>query len=125
MVYDITDTFVYFVKAQNGKTYKMTFKSFAGGAQGKSTFNFYEATTGIRETEAGNTFSIYPNPGTSLVSVESDLDVKHMEMLDMQGKVVYSGRGVGAIDISNLSNGLYIIKLHTNAGVYHQQMIKQ
>jgi hypothetical protein len=120
--YDITDTFVYFIKGQNGKTYKMTFKSYSGG---KSTFNIYEATTGIRETLAPGAFSVYPNPGSNLLTVESDLQVDAIEMVNMQGQVVYNSKQVGTIDISGLSTGIYIIKLHTAEGVYRQQVIKQ
>jgi hypothetical protein len=121
--YVIADTFVYFVKAQGGKTYKMTFKSFSGSALGKSTFNFYEATTGIN-TISSSQFSIYPNPSNGLVSIDSDLDIIAVNVIDMQGKTVSTGSN-GTVDISNLTSGVYVISIQTAAGVYHHQIIRE
>ncbi|MCU1418826.1 MAG: hypothetical protein JWP32_3000 [Schumannella sp.] len=125
MAYIVTDTFVYFVKGQNGKTYKMTFNQYSGSALGKSTFNFYEATTGINSVDAQSAFSVYPNPNNGMISLASDLDITSVQLTDMQGKTVYTGANAGAVDISSLSNGVYIMSIHTAEGTFHQQVIKQ
>jgi hypothetical protein len=122
--YAITDTFVYFIKAQDGKTYKMTFVSFAGGPLGKSTFNVYEATTGISEIDA-HQFSVYPNPSSGIFSIESELSISGIDVLDVQGKTVFSKKDANLIDISGLAKGIYVIRIHSSAGVLHKQIIKE
>jgi len=123
--YVITDTFVYFVKGQDGKMYKMTFKGYAGGPLGKSTFNFYEAKTSISEVSPNHAFSVYPNPNNGVLSIQSDINILTVNVIDMQGKTVFSSNTAEMMDISSLSNGMYVISLNTSEGVYHQQIIKE
>ncbi len=122
--YVITDTFVYFVRAQDSAMYKLTFLSYAGGPLGKSVFNVYEATLGIDKINAAK-LRIFPNPNSGVFSVESEVPVQHISIVDMQGKTVYSSDTAGKMDVSGLADGIYIVKVHTTAGVYHQQIIKE
>lgn len=124
MVYDIPDNIVYFVKAQNGKTYKMTFKKFQGGTLGRSTFNFYEATLGIKDLEGNSGVSIYPNPSSGMLTVEAEGTINNVSVIDMQGKTVYN-TNEGVLDLSGLANGIYVITVNTSEGVYHQHIIKE
>jgi hypothetical protein len=123
-VYEIPDTVVYFVKGQDGKTYKMTFKSFTGGPFGKSMFNFYEARLGVNDTEKSKEISIYPNPSNGMLTVETSGTINNVSVLDMQGKTVYY-TNEGVLDLSGLANGIYVITVNTSAGVYHQHIIKE
>lgn len=64
--------------------------------------------------------SIYPNPATSSVFVESDQPIERLEILDLNGRRVYSGQnvssGVVKIDLANLASGFYLITLETTKG---------
>ncbi|WP_310557543.1 T9SS type A sorting domain-containing protein [Flavobacterium sp.] len=60
-------------------------------------------------------FSIYPNPANGIVNVKSEESIENIEILSLEGrKVKYSLKD--NIDISDLSNGMYILQIKTNDG---------
>lgn len=57
---------------------------------------------------------IYPNPSTDVLHVESDKTIDHFVIKDIFGKVQISGTDLNSsIDISSLTNGMYIIEIDT------------
>ncbi len=122
--YDITDTFVYFVKSQNGNTNKLSFNTYVGGTQGISSFHV-EGSSAVKSIKTLNAISVYPNPGHGVVSVTSPETIRSIAVLDVQGKIVTTQNGVNQIDISKLPAGVYIISVTTAAGIYHEQLIKE
>jgi hypothetical protein len=75
-------------------------------------------STSIRQISAGNTVSIYPNPAQNILNYHSDAEISQVSITDIAGKLIKqinaSGRE-GQVPISEMSNGLYFIKL-TSAG---------
>lgn len=55
-------------------------------------------------------FTIYPNPASSLLNISSYDEIKLAEIYSLEGKLVLKSTQK-KIDISNLSSGLYIIKI--------------
>lgn len=51
--------------------------------------------------------AIYPNPTTGKVNIDADF-----EICDMAGKVMV--KGIGVADISNLSAGVYVVRIYNN-----------
>ncbi|MEX0595196.1 MAG: T9SS type A sorting domain-containing protein, partial [Candidatus Paceibacterota bacterium] len=122
--YTITDTFVYFITA-NSKTYKLTFKGFVGGAQGKSLFNVYEATLSNKEIVSQNQTNVYPNPTNGEIFVQSDANLLSYELFDLKGVKLLSGDlNNEAINISDFQNGVYILSITTESGKFHSKLIK-
>lgn len=122
--YVVTDTFVYFIKAQNGKTYKMTFKGFAGGSLGKSLFNVYEATTDIKYRDKTNAIVLYPNPSNGFVRIDSYAEILSIYITNMQGQLVSAEIKGDIIDVNNLNIGMYLLTVITLNGVYLNHLIK-
>ena len=61
-------------------------------------------------------FTIYPNPTNSMFNVEIPNDsVKAISVVDVMGKVVASSN-VATVDVSNLSSGIYVVKVETESG---------
>jgi len=61
-----------------------------------------------------NTFQIYPNPAHEILQVSSDETIKQCLFYDISGKVIMtidSFQGSRNIDVSNLSDGLYLLKI--------------
>lgn len=54
-------------------------------------------------------FSIYPNPTSGSITINAK-DIHKIEVIDMQGRVIYIGKKT-EIDLSAQPNGLYIIKV--------------
>jgi hypothetical protein len=57
---------------------------------------------------------VYPNPTQHLVHVESKINMEHISIYNVLGQMVLNHKGIDTsvtMNISNLSNGLYFIKI--------------
>lgn len=66
---------------------------------------------------------IYPNPVKERLNIVTNGNFLRATVTDAKGNIVYSGSNQ-AIDISNLSNGLYFVKVETTQGVSNTKFIK-
>ena len=76
-----------------------------------------------------NVFRVYPSPTKGLLQIESANGISPtlIEVLNIQGQIVLSQKGTGfkdQLDLSNLNNGMYILKFYTEQGIWHTQVIK-
>lgn len=60
-----------------------------------------------------NAFEVYPNPASSLLYISTDDVVETMAVYSLDGKLVVESNE-NKVDVSNLQNGLYIIKVTTD-----------
>jgi hypothetical protein len=83
-------------------------------------------TTGIENTTDA-ALLVYPNPAAGLVHFTSAEAVEHINVVDMQGRVVMSPAvNNNTIDITGLSKGLYVIEAKTISGsVVKKRLIKE
>lgn len=124
VAYDITDTFVYFVSALDGKTYKLTFKSYAGGSLGKTVISYYQATVGINDLKLNGSISLYPNPTNSVFTVNTESAVLSIRVYNMQGAEVANINNNQSINVQNLNTGVYSVLVETDKGLFRQTIIK-
>lgn len=90
------------------------------------------APLAIQES-AGNTFSIYPNPTVDKVNISLPEYTKGMvtiSLFDLNGKKlssvnVDSSNSIYSMDIHSLANGMYIISIFNDEGVYTGKIIKK
>lgn len=80
-------------------------------------------TSGI-DNAAAIDINIYPNPASEVLNIVAD-GVRLVEMLDVNGRVVLESRIGGAIDLSSLANGVYMVRVTTDAGVSTEKVVKQ
>lgn len=80
--------------------------------------------TGI--VENNNTLSIYPNPATSVLNVNAE-GYSTIELVNMLGQVVYSANATSnmQVNVSNLDNGVYFVRLNGANGTATQKFIKK
>lgn len=78
-----------------------------------------------------NVVKVYPNPTQDVISVETDLDmlVEAMVLTDATGKVlrnisVQSGMVTNQIDISNVSQGIYYLKVISGQETHVEKIVK-
>ncbi|WP_306353402.1 T9SS type A sorting domain-containing protein [Flavobacterium sp. '19STA2R22 D10 B1'] len=72
-------------------------------------------------------FTVYPNPtrGTININYSNGLPIESIELFNMAGQMVKSQANSTQLDVSGLSNGIYILKLNNNNTLYTQKIIKQ
>jgi hypothetical protein len=90
------------------------------GCVGTSTDNiFVDACTGITTvSEAG--FSVYPNPTSGLLNVETTTDDNTITVFDLVGNAVYTVKSTSLkteIDMQNFANGIYFLKVENSKTV--------
>jgi hypothetical protein len=99
----------------------------------KDTLRVY-ACVGIDEQEANLGLNVYPNPNSGAFTLElsTDKDIDgNLMIFTIDGRVVYndviSGNGIltKAIDITELANGIYYLKLETKDVVKTYKVLKQ
>jgi hypothetical protein len=76
-------------------------------------------------------WAVYPNPATNnlTISNNSGLSVSNMELLDLNGKVLYNttwgNQLEKQIDITQLQTGMYILKLSFDGQTSSKRIVKQ
>ena len=89
-----------------------------------NTTGSYVCGTGIESVES--TVSIYPNPVRDILNIKSDNTIESLELYDALGRLVVRKNTVSdniSIDVSNLNNGIYILKLHTTNGIGRYKIV--
>lgn len=70
--------------------------------------------------------TLYPNPVINILTVSTDAKVEKVEIYSMTGILVkHTGADIKTIDLSKLSNGSYLVRIHTKQGVTNQKIIKE
>ena len=79
------------------------------------------------DTFSKNTFTIFPNPASSTLKIDMPANKKiyNATIFDVTGRTVINNNSLqnNTIDISNLSNGIYMLNLGTDGGNYKQKFI--
>ncbi|OFY87543.1 MAG: hypothetical protein A3F72_20915 [Bacteroidetes bacterium RIFCSPLOWO2_12_FULL_35_15] len=87
-------------------------------------------TTGLMENNPIETIFIYPNPseGTFTIS-QNNISKTEIEIYNLMGTLIYKTQFANlqiTIDLSNLSKGIYLVKLiDTNRNIHNQKIIIQ
>lgn len=84
--------------------------------------------TGLENTSATNSIHLQPNPAQNKITIIGNTEFRNYVLLNAVGQQVDSGSFINkqnTIDISDLSNGIYIIKLSDKTGnSFNQKFIK-
>ena len=75
-----------------------------------------------------NTIQLYPNPTTGVVRIDGLVGASAIEVYDLSGVLVAESKSSNAsalVDLSGLSNALYIIIVQDDLGVRTSRVIKQ
>lgn len=82
-----------------------------------------DVATGINEQDVQ--MHTWPNPVMDMFNVELPEGQWNLRITDLNGKMVYDGLSTGktAINLSNLSNGLYLFQAEQGEKVYRQKLM--
>ncbi|MFT5019988.1 MAG: choice-of-anchor B domain-containing protein [Polaribacter sp.] len=82
--------------------------------------------SGIGENQVkSEQITVYPNPATDILYLPQSVKSSVFQIIDMQGKIVFSGKTMNSIEISGLSSGLYTILVQSDEAEYHSRFVKQ
>ncbi|MDN3723834.1 T9SS type A sorting domain-containing protein [Aequorivita sp. SDUM287046] len=68
------------------------------------------------EENTTNLFSIYPNPTTGLVNIQSVLPISEITVYNNLGQLLFTLEEKNQIDISTLHRGIYFVKIKSETG---------
>lgn len=98
----------------------------SGTATATITLNGTATITGSIDAHATSTVTIYPNPASTLLNVEAE-GYDNLQIVNLVGQVVYntSVNGHMQINVSDLSNGVYFVRLTNGKGTATQKFVKR
>ena len=84
------------------------------------------ATLGVVENIFLSKFSIYPNPGATLISIKNPKNsvINKILITDFLGKKVLETSNKEFIDVSKLSAGMYIIQIYSEGKISKEKFLK-
>lgn len=76
---------------------------------------------------ASNKISFYPNPTRNRLNVNNaNLNIQSIQLYDVLGKkVLVALNNFQQIDVSNLNQGVYLVKIETDKGVFTKKALKE
>ncbi len=97
-----------------------------------STLNLFytSAVLGNSNPSFSDYFAIYPNPTHDILNIKtkSDVLIKGISVYNLLGQSVYQTKdlsGDSIINVLDLANGAYIIKIFSDKGIYNSRFIKK
>ncbi len=129
--YDFTDFYYasYWYWTYNASTFNQagtwTFRFTYLGTTINHTFN-YGLLANADFTK--NAFELYPNPTNDLISIrnQNNLKIRKIEVNDVSGKTIFSTtESLEKLNLSNLSNGIYLIAIESELGIYKNKIVKK
>ena len=88
---------------------------------------FYDRkrSVGINETSINSEldFDMFPNPAKGIVAIETDVSNFEIEIINIQGSITKRYRNTRIIDISELLQGIYFVKIGTVNSVGVKRLI--
>ena len=82
---------------------------------------------GVENTVLEQGISIYPNPVSHILNIkksDNSITIKNASLYNVIGKEMYRASNTNPIDVSNLSKGLYVLKLESEeSGVLAKKII--
>ena len=84
---------------------------------------------GVNDFEISSKLKIYPNPATNQVTIDAkELDNANLEVLNNNGKQMFTQKLQGSLNIINLnhlSSGIYLFKVNSKEGTATSKVIKK
>ena len=80
----------------------------------------------VEENTVGNSISIYPNPANEIIKIlNNNLSISGIEIIDLTGRIVLSTEKCGDINISELAEGQYFVKIIGETTIVKKLFIKK
>lgn len=70
-------------------------------------------------------FNVYPNPANSELNISGIDDIQSIQIVSITGSVVINISGTSVANVSDLKEGLYMVKVQSRSGVYSTTFVKE
>ena len=96
------------------------------GKFGSQATYLIDVTEPVNVEDYTTATSIYPNPATDVININTTENVQRVEIYNMQGQLVKVEIGdVTSVSVKALANGMYTMKLTTDNGTSMHKIIKK
>jgi hypothetical protein len=136
--FDLTTEMIAAINNQNKTQFVITVPGFTGGVMSFSdasnpdyapvlNLNYGPEPSGVNEIRTAKELPVYPIPTTGGLTIDVDPnELRSVQVLNVLGSVVLEPTPMGnRIDISELPNGAYVLKLTTDSGVSAKRIVKR
>ncbi len=99
------------------------------GSDNKSKTNYIKVDPlGVKQVELNSLLHVYPNPNNGSFTLELNQDISgtnmHIQLFDMQGKLVMEPSFVGnQVSVNGLSAGIYMIQVSDGTSTFNQKVV--
>ena len=107
-----------------------TWRKFSSSNRLSNAIKVVTTAKKILSSEEENSFSqfvsLFPNPASSSLTIQSSLAITSYSIVNVVGKTIQTASissQKNSIDITNLSNGLYFIRLNTEKGIITKRFV--
>lgn len=108
-----------------GQTIYIAFHNISAAGGDALLFDDIYIGTGVGIEDVDNVnVSVYPNPANDVLNIEGE-GIQQIELMDLSGRTVLHTFNTGSLNISNLANGVYMVRVITNNGISTQKIIKK
>ena len=78
----------------------------------------------LPEIEANKSITLFPNPATNTITINTSQEITSLTVVDQLGKVVLTKNESATLDVSELQSGIYFIRIETEKGSVIKKFIK-
>ena len=91
-----------------------------GGQFGSEDYRYFKTSSSTDINEKISSLSVYPNPVKDVLTIEGNYT--SVDIYDVFGKLVLSAKSAKTINVSSLSNGIYMLNINTEKGAATQKI---
>jgi ELWxxDGT repeat protein len=109
----------------NNKLLFSASKQYSGTELYSTEFEFVLDSQDFDNTVNNSRVLIYPNPANSKVNIKvlDNSTILNVKIYDLLGKEIYFSKNNSELDLSNLNNGIYLIKVSTSNSSHNSKLV--
>lgn len=89
-----------------------------------AVMKYYISVNTQKIQSVSNSLTLYPNPVSDLISVDTDLLIERLSVINMDGKMIKSTDDY-SISVRDLPQGIYILEVITDEGKGYKQFVRK
>ena len=130
-LYDNAGEYLWMMESGCGEFYlKITNGENNGVSLAQIKQNILDITSDIKEVETTTSLTIFPNPTSDKLTIESGaVVITGVKLTDATGRILDNQSGVNTslfeLNLKNYSNGCYYVSVTTSEGTFQRKVIKQ